>query len=211
MMNKRYSQILLRISICAGFILLALNTYGLYSVQAGALAQQPTGSIPTVTGTPEGATVKVYENQMTVNVRTGPGKDYPIIGILVAGQKVPALGMDRDGNWIEIVYMGVPGNMGWIAKSLVDLNGELAVVPPPPTPEPHVTPTLDPTLAARYAQPVTAPTRLPTFTVPAPLAVPTFAERSTPLSGGNLPIGFLIIGLAVLGLFGVLLTVLRGR
>ncbi len=181
--------------------------FGIHSVYA----QQPTGSIPTVTGTPEGATVKVFENQMVVNVHTGPGRDYPVIGILVAGQTVPAFGMDQDGNWVEIVYMGVPGSTGWVAKSLVDLKGDLPVVTPPPTPTPHVTPTLDPTLAARYAQPIVVPTRLPTYTVPAPLAVPTFSGRSISLSGGNLPIGFLIIGLAVLGLIGTLLSFLRGR
>jgi hypothetical protein len=174
-------------------------------------AQQPTGSIPTVTGTPEGATVKVFENQMIVNVHTGPGRDYPVIGLLVAGQKVPALGMDQDGNWVEIVYMGVPGSTGWVAKSLVDLKGDLVVVTPPATPTPHVTPTLDPTLAARFVQPIVAPTRLPTYTVPAPLIVPTFSGRSISASGGNIPIGFLIIGLAVLGLIGTLLSVLLGR
>ncbi len=193
---------------CIGSGLLLL---GAPAVQAGVLAQQPTGSIPTVTGTPEGAIVKVYENQMMINVHTGPGTDYPVIGILVAGQEVPAIGMDRDGNWVQIVYMGVTGNTGWVAKSLVGLKGELVVVTPPATPSPHETPTLDPTLAARYAQPVAAPTRLPTYTVPAPLAVPTFTGRSAPLSGANFPIGFLIIGLAVLGLFGMLLSLLRGR
>ncbi len=184
---------------------------GVPSAEAGILAQQPTGSIPTVTGTPEDATVKVYENQMMINVHTGPGYDYPVIGILVAGQTVPALGMDRDGNWVQIVYMGVPGNIGWVAKSLVNLKGDLVILTPPATQAPRETPTLDPTLAARYAQPVSAPTRLPTYTVPAPLTVPTFTGNSTSLSNGNFPIGFLIIGLAVLGLFGTLLSFLRGR
>jgi hypothetical protein len=181
------------------------------SRQSIVLAQQPTGSIPTVTGTPEGAVVTVYENQVMINVHTGPGQDYPIIGILVAGQKVPALGMERDGAWVMIRYMGVQGSVGWVAKSLVDLKGELAVVTPPGTPAPRQTPTLDPTLAALYAQPVIAPTRLPTYTVPAPLAVATLTGNTTRLTGGNLPIGFLIAGLAFLGLFGTFLSFLRGR
>jgi uncharacterized protein YgiM (DUF1202 family) len=176
-----------------------------------ALAQQPTGSIPTVTGTPQGAVVKVYENQTMINVHSGPGQDYPIIGVLVAGQTVSALGMDRDGAWVMIRYLGVEGSEGWVAKSLVDLKGELAVVTPPPTPAPRKTPTLDPTLAALYAQPVTVPTRLPTYTAPAPLAVATLTGSSTKVTGGNLPIGFIIVGLAFLGLFGTFLSFLRGR
>jgi hypothetical protein len=209
--KNRYSRFILRLILLAGCILSGLIISNIPSVQAGSLAQQPTGSIPTVTGTPVNATVKVYENQMMINVHTGPGQNYPVIGILVAGQETPAIGTDRDGNWIQIVYMGVPGNVGWVAKSMVNLKGELVVVTPPATEAPHETPTLDLTLAARYAQPVAVPTRLPTYTVPAPLAVPTFAGRSISLSNVKLPIGFLIIGLAVLGLFGTLLSFLRGR
>jgi hypothetical protein len=154
--------------------------------------------------------VTVPIDQVFIYVRSGPGPDpvFPKIGILVTGQKVPAVGIS--GDYIKIVYMGVPDNVGWVHRLLVQLDGMLPDVTPPPTPTARVTPTLDPTLAAEYLVEI-PPTPLPTFTRPAPLARPTYAPDSSSLIGGNVPAGFLIIGLAVVGLFGVIITLLRGR
>jgi len=170
--------------------------------------QQPTVDIPTVTSTPTGPLVSVPADQVFINVRSGPGPEYPIIGILVTGEKVPARG--ASGDYIQIVYLGVPDNVGWVHRALVILNDPLSQITPPPTPTARVTATLDPTLAARYVVEV-QPTALPTFTRPAPLAFPTYAPDSTALIGGNIPAGFLIMGLAVVGIFGVFITILRGR
>ena len=56
-------------------------------------AQLPTGSIPTVTGTPVGAIALVLDNEQgIVNVRSGPSTlDYDIVGVLVVGRKYPPL------------------------------------------------------------------------------------------------------------------------
>ncbi len=177
-------------------------------VLAGGLSQQPTVSIPTVTGTPTGPMITVPQDQVFIYVRSGPSPDFPQIGILVTGQKVPALGIS--GDYIQIVYLGVPGNVGWVHRALVILKDALPRIAPPPTPTPRVTPTLDPTLAAEYLV-EKPPTLLPTFTKPAPLVLPNYAEGSSSLAEGSLPAGFLIIGLAIVGLFGVIITLLRGR
>lgn len=79
------------------------------NAQAEPFAQQPTGSIATVTGTPPGFTVTVGAQEDQINVRSGPGLDFPLVGILVAGQVVPALGRSPGGDWVQIVYPGVPG------------------------------------------------------------------------------------------------------
>jgi len=171
-------------------------------------AQQPTVAVPTVTGTPPGPIAFVNQDQEMINVHNGPGPNYPVIGILVAGEQAPALG--SSGEWIEIIYWGTPGNSGWVLKSLVSMKGVPPEVTPQPTPISKVTPTLNPTLAANYAVTV-VPTLLPTFTPPGPLVVPTFSPANTRISTQNLPIGFVIIGLAVIGLFGTLISLLRGR
>jgi hypothetical protein len=178
--------------------------------RGGNLIQQPTVEIPTVTGTPTGPLVTVPIDQVFVYVRSGPGADpiYPKIGILVTGQQAPALGIS--GDYIQIVYMGVPGNVGWVHRLLVQIDGPLPEITPPATPTARVTPTLDPTLAAGYLVEV-PPTPLATFTRPAPLVMPTYAPDSSSLVGGNVPAGFIIIGLGVVGLFGVIITLLRGR
>jgi hypothetical protein len=188
-----------------GFVFLALF---LCASQQNVLAQQPTVSIPTVTGTSTGPMITVPQDQVFINVRSGPSQDFPLIGILVTGEKTPALGIS--GDYVEIVYMGVPGNVGWVHRSLIILKNELPQVTPPPTPTQRVTPTLDPTLAAKYVV-EKPPTSLPTYTRPAPLVLPTYAQSDSTLMGGSLPAGFLIIGLAVVGFFGIVITLLRGR
>lgn len=144
-------------------------------------------------------------------MRSGPGENYPVVGILVAGQKVPALAQSAGGDWIQIVYIGIPGSRGWVHKNLINITGgALSVITPPPTPVPLVTPTLEPTLAARY-QVVASPTNLPTFTPAPPVSIPTFAPASGISVVSRFPIGFIIIGLAVVGFFGTMITLLRGR
>lgn len=181
-----------------------------YAVKAEPLAQIPTVSIPTVTGTPAGAIAIVTMEQDQINVRGGPSTDYPIVGVLIAGQQVPALGRSIGGDWVQIVYPGVSGGVAWVYSPLVTLQGSLPVVEPPPTPTPRTTPTIDPTLAAQFIIEI-PPTRLPTFTPPGPLVMPSFSEPDTPLAPARVPIGLIIVGMSVLGLFGLMISFLRGR
>jgi hypothetical protein len=178
-----------------------------------AFAQQPTVSIPTVTSSPFGPMVTVNSDQEQINVRAGPGvgDEYPIVGVLQKGEKVPALGRSPGGDWIEIVYPTVNGGVAWVYAYLVTVSGgDLAIVEPPPTPTPRVTPTIDPTLAAQLIVDI-GPTRMPTFTQPPPVQMPTYTQAPAIGIAGGLPMGFIIIGFAVLGLFGLLITVFRGR
>lgn len=194
-----------------GFVFTGLFFFGTPGALADLPAQQPTGSIPTVTGTPAGSSITVNSDQPKVNVHTGPGVDYPLIGILVTGQTVPAIAASREGDWIQIVYRGVPGNTGWIYGRLVTLNGDLPPeVASPPTPTPRYTPTINPTAEARFGATIEA-TPLPTFTVAAPFAVPTFSASQQTAGISIPPIGFIITGLVVVGILGVVLSFLRGR
>jgi len=163
----------------------------------------------TVTGTPEGPSILVPEQ---VNVRTGPSTDYEKVGVLIAGQRAPALGRSPGGEWIQIFYPGVPGNLAWVYAPFVVLDAGqrlLTIIEPPPTPTPRVTATIDPTLAAQFNIGGAPPTRLPTFTPAEPIVQPVFDETPADLSGGFPPI-LAILGLLVVGLFGTVISVLRG-
>jgi hypothetical protein len=176
-----------------------------------ALAQQPTGSVPTVTSTPAGVIVGVYLDLAQVKVYAGPSTYlYPAIGLLLAGQEAPAYGVSEDGDWIQIYYPGVPESRAWVYAPYVSIKktGVLPDLPPPPTPTPASTPTINPTLEAAFIAPVT-PTRLPTFTPPAPLLVSTFDDRQT--VGGQVPMGLFILGFGFLGGLGILISFLQGR
>ena len=205
---RHYKTRLLMVILSVGIIsLLGLTS----TVRLNAYAQQPTVAIPTVTSSPFGPMATVNLDQEQINVRAGPSQDYPIVGILEQGEKVPALGRSVGGDWVEIVYPVVDGGVAWVYAYLVTISGgELPIIVPPPTPTPQVTPTIDPTLAAQLIVEI-GPTRLPTFTQPPAVDMPAYTQAPAISVAGGLPMGFIIIGLAVVGSFGLLISVFRGR
>jgi len=198
------------VALFIGFIWSGYLIAYFHVAKAEELRQIPTVSIPTVTGTPEGSSVTVTMEFDQINVRAGPGQEYPIIGVLIAGQKVPALGRSEGGNWVQIIYPGAPNGLAWVYSPLVTITGALPVVVPPPTPTPRTTPTVDPTLAAQFIVEI-PPTRLPTFTPPPALVIPTIPADQSSAQTGRVPMGLVIIGLGVVGLFGTFISILRGR
>jgi hypothetical protein len=177
-----------------------------------AAASTPTVFVPSVTSTLSGpmVTVRADADVTQINVRSGPGTEYERVGVLLASQSAPAKGRSEGGKWIMIEYPGVPSGTGWVYSSYVNVAiDQLSVVEPPPTPTPAVTMTIDPTLAAKFVV-TSAATRLPTYTPPPALVIPTFsAQRST--SGQGIPMGMVIIGLAAVGIFIGLFTLAQNR
>ncbi|MEA3350971.1 MAG: SH3 domain-containing protein [Chloroflexota bacterium] len=175
-------------------------------------AQQPTVNVPTVTGTPTGPIAIVYsEPEEQINVRSGPGTDYPRVGVLLNRQEVPALGRTPAGDWVQILYLGVDEGVAWVYAPLIRIEGgDIPIAEPPPTPTPLVTPTIDPTLASQFVVQA-QPTRMPTFTPPPPIVIPTFPAEKTSTGTGGVPIGFVIISLGIIGTFGLLISILRRR
>lgn len=203
---KTWLQIMFFLSL-TGFLVLKLPT------TRSAFAQQPTGSIPTVTGTPRGPVVTVYTNFLQVRVYSGPSSyTYPPVGVLMSGQQVPALGRTANGEWILVRYVGIASKEAWVYAPYVSISTSSSVLPvvdPPPLPTPATTPTIDPTLAAAFPAEGTS-ARLPTFTPPPTIAIPTFIEES-PFALGRFPIGMIIFGLIFLGFFGAIIALMRGR
>jgi len=202
--------------IIIGFLLAGIFALGAaLPVFANPLAQQFTASptlMATVTGTPAGVIVTVTNENEQVNVRSGPNTTYPKVGILLAGQQVPAKGRSPGGDWVLIEYVGIDGNLAWVYSYNLNIpsGSFLPVVEPPPTPTPLVTPTLDQTLAAQFLVTV-APTRLPTFTPPPDLVIPTLPGDLETSPAGGVPMGLIIIGLGTLGAFLGLVSLIRGR
>ena len=195
-----------------GIILAGIFLFALFAPSAppSALAQQPTGSIPTVTGTPVGAYITVNLDQDFVNVRSGPSSYfYPRVGVLLSGQTAPALGRSPGGDWIMIAYAGAPGNVGWVYAPNVSLAAQttLPVMEAPPTPTPLATPTIDATLAAAFDVPQT-PTRLPTFTPPPPVENIQFQDEAAG-NASRVPMGLIILTLGVVGIFGAIISFLQ--
>jgi hypothetical protein len=198
------------------FFLLMLGGMALtfYSpLQSPVFAQQPTGSVPTVTGTPQGTIVALYLDREQEDVYSGPSQTmYPRIGVLLAGQEMPAYGISEDGDYVQIYYPGVPNSVAWVYAAYVRIvkTGPLPKLVAPPTPTPASTPVvnINPTLFAAFSTPVIS-TRWPTFTPPAPLIVSTFSDDTS--SANRIPMGLLILGFGFIGALGVLISFLRGR
>jgi hypothetical protein len=200
-------RIVFGVLILAFLLFTGLNIYAPVFVYA----QQPTGSIPTVTGTPSGPVVTVYTNFAQVDVYAGPSSyNYPAVGVLLAGEQAPALGRAEGLDWIEIRYLGIPNSVAWIYAPYVSITSgaNLPNLPIPDTPTPAATPTINPTLVAALIPAVTA-TRIATFTPPAPVVLPTFVDVTRRAS--SVPIGLVIAGFLFIGGLAVIISFLRGR
>jgi uncharacterized protein YraI len=112
-----------------------------------------------------GACVIATSSVTTVNVRSGPGLNFPVVTQLPYQNMALALGRLADGTWWQVNYNGI---IGWIAASVTRIGGNCAAIP------------------------VVFPTAIPvTFvptTQPAPAtATPTPTATFTPTATQNLP------------------------
>lgn len=210
---KFINQIRLKRAILLLFVATLVVWFNLtHPVMGEPLAQQPTGVLPTVTSTPRGPYIVVNPLTATdtqINVRAGPSALTEKVGVLLINQAANAIG--RYGDWIQIEYPGARGGTAWVYGNLVSLyGGNLPLVEPPPTSTPNVTKTVDPTLAAQFLITPDA-TRLPTFTEPAPLEIPTFEAGGDSSAIGGLPMGLIIVGLGALGVFLGVIALISGR
>ena len=171
-------------------------------------AQFPTVSIPTVTALPRGLYVRaIGDVENPLNVRSYPNSTSTRVGVFLVGQEANAYGYY--GDYVQIDYAGAPDNKGWVILNRVEVyGGSLPMLEPPPTATPLITKTIDPTLAAQFI--ITAiPSRLPSFTEPPALQIATYPATVGGTTTAGIPIGYVIVILAGLGLFLTLLAVLR--
>jgi hypothetical protein len=148
-----------------------------------------------------------------INVRTGPSSfDYPVVGILPVGGTAAAVGRSPAGEWIEIEFPEAPRGTAWVYAANVSVsppNTLLPVVEIPPTPVPFATNTLNPTFVAAFVI-VPTSTRLPTFTAPPPLAIPTY-QNAVSVSSGRGGTAWLMASLGLIGILGIAITSFRRR
>lgn len=108
----------------------------------------PEPTVPPVTPTPSPTATpdRVYGIVDTgrLNVRSGPGLNFEVLGQLQFEDVVFPIGANADFTWLVIPFRGMNG---WVATYLVDLRGnrnELSFIQPPPTPTAVITPTPSP-------------------------------------------------------------------
>jgi uncharacterized protein YraI len=147
----------------------AFNSLGISSapttvmitVAGQGVADTPTPMPSSDTPTPSGPPLAVTTTDL--NVRGGPGQDYPILGLLRVNTQVEVTGKNQDGSWWQVAYPADDADRGWIFAAFTRTSNTENVtvvetpVPPTPIPTPTGTPTATPS-------PTASPTRIPTLT-----------------------------------------------
>jgi formylglycine-generating enzyme required for sulfatase activity len=110
--------------------------------QSPTATQQPT----TPPALPTSESMPGFTTSQTVNVRGGPGTNYPKLGTLTAGRSYTIIGKDGAGGWLEFIYNGDPA---WVSADLVSVTGDIEAIvveanipSPPPTAQPMPEPSL---------------------------------------------------------------------
>jgi uncharacterized protein YraI len=60
-----------------------------------------------------------------VNIRYGPGVEYPRVGVAYAGERYEITGYHTQYPWVRIRFAGVPNNQAWIAENLLEIEGNI--------------------------------------------------------------------------------------
>lgn len=64
-----------------------------------------------------------------INIRYGPGVDYPRIGVAQAGDTLELMRTHTTLPWVEFRYPASPSGTGWVAVDLIEVDGDLAALP----------------------------------------------------------------------------------
>jgi len=92
-------------------------------------ATQPTGAARSVTAEASIAmTGTVTTVDKALNVRAGPGTDYPIVGTQAPGATLALIGRDVSSDWLQIAPAS-GDEIGWVAARYVRVEGDPARLP----------------------------------------------------------------------------------
>ncbi len=64
-----------------------------------------------------------------LNVRAGPGTDYPVVTTVLAGDALPVLGRNADRSWVRVSTDKTSAGYGWVSTGLVTLSGDVQSIP----------------------------------------------------------------------------------
>lgn len=150
---------------------------------------------PEPTATPDNTVSITFVQNM--NVRSGPGTNYAVVGAGTAGVTVKVIGRNPDNSWLQIEFPDAADGVGWIYTELVDVKGapeavEVAQAPPPPPPTPTPVPP-PPEEQAPAPAPETRYQFTPTGWFASPNAAIVHFKGRIKDEGGNLVNGYSVL------------------
>lgn len=131
----------------------------------GELAVQAVRLLDVIVPEPEpGVPTGVATAPQGLNVRSGPGTNFPVIGVAPYGAEAEIIGRSADSRWWVVSVPSAAGGMGWVSADFVAASNTadvpvIASPPPPiiivptatpqptPTPVPAATPTPSPQMS----------------------------------------------------------------
>jgi PKD repeat protein len=116
----------------------------------------PTVTPVTETAPPLATTKPSLTSIANLNVRTGPGLDYPVVGLLPVGQSAEVTGVSSDGLWWQIYFPAAASGRGWVSAYYVTVQNTagVPVVQAPPPPAPTTAPPAQTWRGEYYANPI---------------------------------------------------------
>lgn len=79
-----------------------------------------------------------------VNIRYGPGQEYPRVGLVNAGAQLEIIGWHTQLPWVQVRVADAPTGSGWVLVDLLEIQGDLYSLPST-TQTQFTLPTLEPT------------------------------------------------------------------
>jgi uncharacterized protein YraI len=89
----------------------------------------PTGTLTAVNATDVPSTGVTGLVTGEINIRYGPGVEYPRIGVGRAGDVYDITARHTQLPWVQIRYSGAPNGLGWVATDLLEIQGDIFSVP----------------------------------------------------------------------------------
>ena len=84
---------------------------------------------PQITPTPTLNASVIGEVSGEVNVRYGPGVEYPRLGVAFAGENYEITAWHTQLPWLQIRFPDAPAGLAWIARDLLEVQGDLFSLP----------------------------------------------------------------------------------
>ncbi|MBZ0275220.1 MAG: serine hydrolase [Anaerolineae bacterium] len=84
-------------------------------------------SLPTSTPTPGSGVSGLVTGE--INIRFGPGVEYPRIGVGKTGDRFEVVARHSQLPWLEIRYSDAPNGVGWVANDLLEIEGDVFSLP----------------------------------------------------------------------------------